>query len=226
MSSSSSPGNLAAVIQMTIIVVMSSPIRLVCTKREPSRLAGQREAPADRNRAMPKNSTHTMGPVNRDSVEQSARSAIAAVLSFTVARLLRLPEAYWASITALVVMQSSLGAALLVSGERFAGTALGAAMGALLASYFGANLIAFGAGVFVLGLICAILRLDRAASRFGGITLAIVMLVARVRSPWVIALHRFIEVSVGITVALVLTAIWPGPQDGPATKPKTPPQAS
>jgi hypothetical protein len=59
-------------------------------------------------------------------------------------RALELPEAYWATITTLIIMQSTLGAALAVSEQRFAGTALGAVMGALLTTYFGSNLIVFG----------------------------------------------------------------------------------
>jgi hypothetical protein len=38
----------------------------------------------------------------------------------------KLPEAYWAPITTLVITQSSLGATLTVSWQRFVGTALGA----------------------------------------------------------------------------------------------------
>jgi len=55
----------------------------------------------------------------------SARTAVAALASLLVARLFRLPEAYWAPITTLVITQSSLGAALAVSWQRFVGTALG-----------------------------------------------------------------------------------------------------
>src|SRR5262249_52902004 len=90
-------------------------------------------------------------------VAHSVRSAVAATVSLLVARLFRLPESYWASITTLVVMQSTLGAAWTISRQRFAGTALGAAMGALLARYFGMNLFVFSAGVFAQGLICAAL---------------------------------------------------------------------
>ena len=46
--------------------------------------------------------------------------------SLEVARLLRLPEAYWAPDSTLMITQSSLGTALSVSGERFVGTVLGA----------------------------------------------------------------------------------------------------
>jgi uncharacterized membrane protein YgaE (UPF0421/DUF939 family) len=153
--------------------------------------------------------------LNRQSLEHSARTAVAAMASLAVASVFRLPETYWAAITTLIVMQSTLGAALTVSEQRLAGTALGAAAGALLVTYFGPSVIAFGAGVFLLGLICATLHLDRAAYRFAGITLAIIMLVVRDKPAWVIAAHRFIEVSVGIAVALVLTALWP--EHRPAT---------
>jgi uncharacterized membrane protein YgaE (UPF0421/DUF939 family) len=103
-------------------------------------------------------------------------------------------------------MQSTLGAALAVSWERFAGTVLGA--GAVLATYFHSNLAVFGIGVFALGLIAGMLQLS-SAYRFAGVTLAITMLIPRDHPAWVVAEHRLIEVSVGIAVALVLTAAWP-----------------
>ena len=139
----------------------------------------------------------------------SARQAVASGVSLVVARLFKMPEAYWAPITTLIVMQSTLGAAWTSSKFRLIGTALGAALGALLAGYFSPGIIVFGLAIFVLGLLCAILRLDQSAYRFAGITLTIVMLVARPQPHWMTGLHRFIEVSLGIGVALILTAIWP-----------------
>lgn len=122
-----------------------------------------------------------------------------------------MPEAYWAAVTTMIVMQSTLGAALTVSKQRFAGTALGAAAGALLATYTGQNVIAFGVGLLVLGVICAGLRIERNAYRYAGITLAMVMLVTRTQPAWIIGIHRFIEIPLGIAVGLILTAIWPEP---------------
>ena len=139
----------------------------------------------------------------------SAHTTVAAIASLLIARLFKLPETYWAAITTLVVMQSTVGAALTVSGQRFVGTALGAAMGALLVTYFGSSIAAFGAGVFIAGMICAALRLHKNAYRFAGVTLAIVMLVSGTRPALVLATHRFIEVSIGIAVGLILTALWP-----------------
>ena len=147
--------------------------------------------------------------VNQQAVIHVVRTSIAAVASLLVARLFRLPEAYWAAITTLVVMQSSLGAALTVSWQRFVGSAIGAAAGALFATYFGSNTAMFGVGIFVMGILCAALRLDKAAYRFAGITLAIIMLIAHTAPAWIVAVHRFIEVAVGIAVGLALTAVWP-----------------
>ena len=142
-------------------------------------------------------------------VAHSVRTAAAAVVSLLVARLFGLPEAYWAPITTLVITQSSLGEALSVSWARMAGTALGAGVGGIAASYFAPSVLVFGIGVFILGLLCAAVRADRRAYRFGAIALAIVVLVPRSGPPWHIAFHRFIEVCIGIAVALILAVVWP-----------------
>jgi uncharacterized membrane protein YgaE (UPF0421/DUF939 family) len=63
--------------------------------------------------------------------------------------------------------------------------------------------------VFILGLLRAVARLDLTAYRFGGVTLAIVLLVPRTGPPWQIASHRFAEVSIGIGVALLFALVWP-----------------
>jgi uncharacterized membrane protein YccC len=46
------------------------------------------------------------------------------------------------------------------------------------------------------------------AYRFAGIALTIVLLVTHDRSLWVVATHRFLEVSLGIAVALLATVVW------------------
>lgn len=142
-------------------------------------------------------------------IVHSVRTALAAVLSLAFARLLRLPEAYWAAITTLVVMQSTLGAAWTVSTRRFLGTALGALVGGVVGSALGGGLLVFGLGIFALGLICGALRLDVSAYRFAGITFAIVALVVHSEPAAAIALHRFVEVTMGILAALFVTAVWP-----------------
>ena len=139
----------------------------------------------------------------------SARTAVAAVASMLLARTLKLPEFYWAPISTIVILLSTIDP-LALAWQRFAGTALGAVIGALIASFFQPNWMVYGLGIFVCGILCALLRLGN-AYRFAAITLSIVLLIAHVRSPWIVALHRFVEVSLGIAVALVVTQLWPAP---------------
>jgi len=145
---------------------------------------------------------------NLPSIEHAIRTAIGATISVLIARLVGLPEAYWAAIATLVVMQSSLGATVTLSIERIVATALGASVGAIEANYFGANLIAFAMAVFLLGLVAHAFRLEKTAYRYASITLAIIVLIPRTSPAWATALHRFTEVSVGILVALAMVAVW------------------
>lgn len=134
---------------------------------------------------------------------------MAATISFVIARALEMPEAYWAAIATLVVMQSTLGATLLISIERIVATAVGAIIGALVATFFGQNLIIFAAAIFVIGLLSSVFRMEKSVYRYASITLAIIALIPRSNPAWIVALHRFIEVSVGIVVALIFAGVWP-----------------
>jgi uncharacterized membrane protein YccC len=146
---------------------------------------------------------------NLPSIGHSVRTALAATASVIVARLVQMPEAYWAAIATLVVMQSSLGDTLPLSIQRIVATALGASVGAVEAHYFGANLIAFFVAIVLIGLLSYGFRLEKTAYRYAGVTLAIIILIPRSNPAWIIALHRFSEVSVGIIVALAVVAFWP-----------------
>jgi uncharacterized membrane protein YccC len=81
--------------------------------------------------------------------------------------------------------------------------------GALVATYFLEILFVFAGAVFVLGLLSAVFRMEKTAYRYASITLAIIVLIPRSSPAWTIAFHRFLEVSVGIVVALALVALWP-----------------
>ena len=150
----------------------------------------------------------------------SLRSAAAACLSYFVARLIGMPEAYWAALTTIVVMQSTLGAAWDVSIQRFAGTLLGAGLGLALASAVSPGLLVYGAAIFALGMLCPLLRLDESAYRFAGLTLTLVLMLPRTMTPLMIALHRVIEVTIGIAVALAVSAVWPHREPGSVDPPR------
>jgi len=149
---------------------------------------------------------------NLPSITHAIRTALAATVSVIIARLVQMPEAYWAAIATLVVMQSTLGATLTLSLERIVATAVGASVGALEANFFGANLVAFALAIILIGLLSIAFRLEKTAYRYASITLAIIVLIPRSAPAWIIALHRFLEVSVGIVVALAVVALWPESQ--------------
>jgi uncharacterized membrane protein YgaE (UPF0421/DUF939 family) len=149
---------------------------------------------------------HRLG-LTRDTLMVSLRTAVATVASLLLARTLKLPEFYWAPISTIVIVLSTIPP-LTLAWQRFAGTAMGAALGALLATYAPNHWAVYGAGIFLCGVLTTIAR-HGGSYRFAAITLSIVLLIAHTRPPWVVAVHRFVEVSLGIAVALLITLIWP-----------------
>jgi uncharacterized membrane protein YgaE (UPF0421/DUF939 family) len=144
---------------------------------------------------------------NRDAVLDSVRTAIAAVAAMLLARLLKMPEYYWAPISTIVIIQSTIPPHLL-GWQRFVGTALGALLGSAMATFFHPAPAVYAVGIVLCGLLAWFLRVG-GAYRFAAITLSIILLIPRARSPWITGWHRFLEVSLGIAVALVVTTVWP-----------------
>ena len=52
------------------------------------------------------------------------------------------------------------------------------------------------------------------------ITFAIIVLSPRAEPPWIVATHRFLEVAIGILVALSVVALWPEKDDAPERAPE------
>jgi uncharacterized membrane protein YgaE (UPF0421/DUF939 family) len=152
----------------------------------------------------------------KKSLVHPARMTIAAALALVAAHGMGLLEVYWAPISALIVIQSGSNASLATSWLLLAGTALGACVGASLATGIGSGVVVFALGVFGMGLLSATLRLERRANHFGVIALVIVLLAGPANQAWHRALHRFIEFSAGIVVALLLSALWPEQETSPA----------
>ncbi|MGA7381184.1 MAG: FUSC family protein [Terriglobales bacterium] len=113
-----------------------------------------------------------------------------------------------AAISAFVVMGSDVGATVVASRDRLIGTAIGAALGAAFVALWGAHLVWFGMAVAVTVLVCESLGLGQ-SYRLACVTVAIVMLINTAGSPWKSATYRFLEVALGIVVALVISALPP-----------------
>lgn len=143
-------------------------------------------------------------------VIHSLRTTVAAGLSLYTAKVLGLSEFYWAPITSIIVMQSTLGLSWDTSKQRIIGTVLGVAFAGIFSNLFSAMMWPFILGILVLGFTCAVLRLTVSAYRFSGVTFAIIMLMHHNEVAWQIGMHRFIEVGLGILVTLIVSVVGPG----------------
>jgi uncharacterized membrane protein YccC len=136
----------------------------------------------------------------------AVRIGVAGVLSIYAARLFRLPQGYWAAISAFVVMGTDVGTTVKASRDRLIGTAIGAITGAVFVVCGGSHLLWFGLAVTVTALLCETLGLGQ-NYRLACVTVAIIMLIDTSASPWPKAIHRFLEVALGIVVALIVLAV-------------------
>jgi uncharacterized membrane protein YccC len=135
----------------------------------------------------------------------AAKTALAAALCWWVALKLGLHDGYWSSISAIIVLQSNVGATVTASRERVLGTLIGALLGFGF-SFFGPLLLSYFLALMVAVIISGLLEL-RNSSRLACVTITIVMLVHAGGSHWRLALDRVSEVILGIVVALAVTTL-------------------
>lgn len=146
-------------------------------------------------------------PHDRLSLQQGLRTAVAAGLAYGLTELLHMPGGYWAAISAIVVMQSEVGATVAASSDRLAGTAIGAVIGWLAALIWHHSIFIFALAVLVVIVLCTMLRFEN-AGRLGGVTVAIIVLIPHTGPIWHIAIERFLEVSFGIGISLAVSLAW------------------
>jgi len=144
-------------------------------------------------------------------LKHAARTAVAVILTESVVTWLGLPQGYWAVITVVIVMQANIGGSIKAGWARLAGTAVGAASGAVAHLLGGDSLVSLGLAVMLTLSVCTLVRQLRNSMRVAGITVVIVLLAGHGdESAPVIALTRFSEIAVGIIMALVVsTTLWP-----------------
>jgi hypothetical protein len=135
----------------------------------------------------------------------AAKTALAAALCWWLALRFGLHDGYWGAISAIIVLQSNMGATVDASRDRILGTLIGAVLGFSF-SLFGALPWNYILAVLAAVIICGLLGL-RSSSRLAGVTITIVMLVQNAGSHWDLALIRVGEVVLGIVVALAVTTL-------------------
>ena len=132
----------------------------------------------------------------------------AASLSLVIAEALGLPQSYWAVITALIIVQGSLGGTLAAGLDRVVGTLAGAALGvaaALARAAWDVNqVVLLVLAVAPLALLAAI----RPSFRVAPVTAAIVLLASSSNaSPIAAALYRVVEIALGTVVGIAVSML-------------------
>ena len=135
----------------------------------------------------------------------AAKTALAAALCWWLALRFGLHDGYWGAISAIIVLQSNVGATVTASRDRLLGTLMGAAFGFAF-SVFGAPPWNYILAVLFAIIVCGLLGM-RDSSRLAGVTITIIMLVPESGPRWELALDRVGEVLLGIVVALVVTTL-------------------
>jgi uncharacterized membrane protein YccC len=135
----------------------------------------------------------------------AAKTALAAALCWWLAQRFGWRDAYWGSISAIIVLQSDVGSTVSASRDRLLGTLIGAAFGFSFA-LFGSLPWNYILAVLAAMIVCGMLGL-RNSSRLAGVTITIVMLVEKTGPRWSLALDRVSEVVLGIVVALAVTTL-------------------
>jgi uncharacterized membrane protein YgaE (UPF0421/DUF939 family) len=147
---------------------------------------------------------------------QGLMSAAAAILAYLPTQPLGLREGFWASITAIAVVQTELSATRTSARDQFTGAAVGGLISALIVVVAGEHLPAYVLGVVLSMIACWALNVSTAA-RLSGSTATIIMLVPHSGPVGWMMLSRIAEVGWGVAVALAIVWIvtWAERKIGP-----------
>jgi uncharacterized membrane protein YccC len=137
------------------------------------------------------------------------RMSAAGLITFAVAQLLDLARDYWAVLTAVIVMQASVGGSLKAMVDRFLGTIGGAAWGAAVTSVLPhVNLLSTGVALAVALVPLASLVAFRPTFRVAPVTAVIVLLGAPDQYGVLhTALERVFEIGLGSIIALAVALL-------------------
>ena len=148
--------------------------------------------------------------LDRVNWRHGVKTAIAAGICLVLVRLMGFKQGYWACISTIVVMQSETGATLAASRDRLAGTAVGALVGWGTAYVWHGHVLAYTVAILLCMALLDLMGL-KGAGRLAGVAATIVLLVPSTATHGVVARDRFLEVSFGIVVALVVSQVmWRG----------------
>jgi uncharacterized membrane protein YccC len=150
--------------------------------------------------------------IKPSGVRYAFRVMVAGLLAYGFALALSLPQGYWAVITAIVVMQSTVGGSLKAALDRLTGTAMGAAVGFCVAVL---HLSGYAAGIALAAVLGPLAYAASANPRFRVAPMtAAIMLIGTggpvTLNPVAAAIDRVLEIALGGVIG-VLVALFIAP---------------
>ncbi len=150
------------------------------------------------------------------AIQHGIKCGLAAILAWWVAQYIRLPNPTWALITVFVLALAPYVGSMGEKGLlRIVGTLIGGFLGMLLVGNFADNIVIIVGGVFVILTVSTwLFGWNRFPYAFFLCALTTnVVVTSGLSDPdnsWSIAIHRFLEVSIGVgSTLLVNSLLWP-----------------
>ena len=142
-------------------------------------------------------------------IRLSTRVTAAGLTAFLLSQFLSLPQGYWAVLTAVLIIQSSIGGSLKAALERMIGTFGGAVYGALIAALVPHENLTMMAVTLAVGLAPpALLAALKPSFRIAPVTVIIVLFSSTVAGPHVnvfeYAFARVVEIGIGSLIGLLV----------------------
>lgn len=136
------------------------------------------------------------------------RATIAGLAAVYLTDFLELTQGYWSVLTAVLVVQLTVGGSVKVATERLAATVLGGACGFLAAWAISRGLIDDMPALILVLFALSLLAGFRPAFRLAPVTAAIVLLVDPTHTQALeTALHRMLNIALGCLVGLVVALV-------------------
>jgi uncharacterized membrane protein YgaE (UPF0421/DUF939 family) len=138
-------------------------------------------------------------------IQLALRAAAAAGISLEIAQFFRFDYPIYALIAAVIVTDVSHAKTTQLGLQRIINTVVGAICGAALSQILPPGAGATGLGICITMLLCGLLKLEKSA-KVAGYVCGIVVLAHR-DNPWTYASLRFLETTLGIGVAWLISFV-------------------
>ncbi len=155
-------------------------------------------------------------PFNRldyspEHLRHGLKTGLAAVLAYAVVYAFRLEYGFWAVLSAVIVMQINMADSLRMCWYRVTGTVMGAAIGILTLLALPGPGWPLALGLFLSVGFCAYMTRYNPRFMMAAITVVIIVVAGSEEEQRILfALHRILEIGIGVGSAFLVTVlVWP-----------------